>query len=318
MKRHFFKYHALGNDYIVIDPEVFNFLPAPEAVRLICDRNRGAGSDGILYGPLPGSDPAVPRLEIYNPDGSEAEKSGNGLRIFSLYLAEHGYRDLEPFRIQTKGGLVTAQVKSLKPALISVDMGAPSFDAQKAGLATDQVEFINQSLDAAGRQLKAVFVSMGNPHCVIFGEQPTPSLAKTLGPLIETHKLFPQRTNVQFVEILGCHDIRIEIWERGAGYTLASGSSSCAAAAASRRLGLVESPVTVHMPGGVLHLELADTITMTGPAVSVYDGAFSPAMLAELARLSAIPATAGASLAAASSARSMHSEANIHEEPSHV
>lgn len=318
MKQHFFKYHALGNDYIVIDPAVFNFTPTPEAVRLICDRNRGAGSDGILYGPLPGSVPTVPLLEIYNPDGSEAEKSGNGLRIFSLYLAEHGYRDLESFQIQTKGGLVTAQVKSLAPPLISVDMGAPSFDAQKAGLATDQAEFINQRLDAGSHPLKAVFVSMGNPHCVIFGEQPSPSLAKTLGPLIESHKLFPQRTNVQFVEILSRHDIRIEIWERGAGYTLASGSSSCAAAAASRKLGLVESPVTVHMPGGVLHLELADTITMTGPAVSVYDGVFSSAMLAELARLSAVPAKAGASIAAASLAESGFLGANMHEEPSHA
>lgn len=318
MKYHFFKYHALGNDYIVIDPTVFNFTPAPEAIRIICDRNRGVGSDGILYGPLLGSDPAVPRLEIYNPDGSEAEKSGNGLRIFSLYLTEHGYRGLEPFRIQTKGGLVTAQVKSLKPSLISVDMGAPSFDAQKAGLATDQVEFINQSLDAAGRQLKAVFVSMGNPHCVIFGEQPTPSLAKTLGPLIETHKLFPQRTNVQFVEILSRHEIRIEIWERGAGYTLASGSSSCAAAAAARKLGLVESPVTVHMPGGVLQLELADTIIMTGPAVSVFDGIFSPAILAELTTLAAVSATPSSAVAADFSANSAYHKATTHEEPYHA
>lgn len=288
MKTHFFKYHALGNDYIVIDPAHFDFTPNPEAVRRICDRNRGAGSDGILFGPLSGSNPFIPQLKIYNPDGSEAEKSGNGLRIFSLYLAEHGYRGLESFQIQTHGGLVTAHVKSLSPAQISIDMGPPSFSAQKAGLATDKDEYINHNLVVGNRMLKAVFVSMGNPHCVIFGEQPTPELAKTLGPLIETHKLFPNRTNVQFVQILGHHDIRIEIWERGAGYTLASGSSSCAAAAASRKLGMVESPVTVHMPGGTLYLELDETITMTGPAVGVYEGAFSTAMLAELRALGAL------------------------------
>lgn len=297
MRADFMKYQALGNDYIVIDPRDFPFEPTPGSVRAVCDRSFGAGSDGILLGPLSGPEdhrglgldgrlPAglVPWLRIFNPDGSEAEKSGNGLRIFSLYLAEAGYVGSEEFSIATKGGLVRSQVESLDPPTIRVDMGEPSFSA--ASLNPPAPEFILGELELGAEKVKASFVSMGNPHCVVFVEDPTPELAKRLGPLVERHPRFPHRTNVQFAEVLGKHRMRIQIWERGAGYTLASGSSSCAAASVAKRLGLVEGAVAVEMAGGTISLDLSGrSVLMTGPALRVYDGHFSPAMLAALGRM---------------------------------
>ena len=303
MPAEFRKYHALGNDYIVIDPREFPFLPRPGAVRAICDRNMGAGSDGILLGPLASDKdlagmPAgrfgqatVPWLRIFNPDGSEAEKSGNGLRIFCLYLAESGYVGGEEFRVATAGGIVDAQVESLSPPRIRVDMGEPSFSARRAGLRTELDEFVEAKLDLGGESLSASFVSMGNPHCVIFVDDPTPELAKRLGPLVEVHSLFPEKTNVQFAKVLDRHSLRIEIWERGAGYTLASGSSSCAAASVARRLGLVEGLVEVKMPGGSLSLDLsAPSVRMTGPALGIYEGRFSEAMIGTLVSSGALGA----------------------------
>lgn len=302
MKAEFRKYHGLGNDYIVIDPREFPFLPEPDAVRAICERNTGPGSDGILFGPLADAgdlagmpagsfpDGFVPWLRILNPDGSEAEKSGNGLRIFCLYLAERGYVGRKEFRVGTKGGTVNATVQSLDPPLIRVNMGEPSFSARGAGLRTDLAEFVMEGLDLGGESYPATFVSMGNPHCVLFVDDPTPGLAKRLGPLVEHHGLFPARTNVQFAKVLDRHSLRIEIWERGAGYTLASGSSSCAAASVAKRLGLVEGQVEVRMPGGNLSLDLSSpSVTMTGPALCIYEGRFSAAMIGTLKASGAIP-----------------------------
>lgn len=300
----FRKYHGLGNDYIVVDPREFPFVPAPEAVRAICDRNRGAGSDGILLGPLAGPEdlggfPAgpigggvFPWMRIFNPDGSEAEKSGNGLRIFCLYLAESVYVGREEFRVGTAGGVVRAVVESLDPPRIRVDMGEPSFSARAAGLKTELEEFVLEPLALGGERRAATFVSMGNPHCVVFVDDPTPELARRLGPLVENYPLFPERTNVQFAKVLDRHALRIEIWERGAGYTLASGSSSCAAASVARRLGLVEGRVEVRMPGGALSLDLSSpSVLMTGPALRVYEGRFSEAMIRSLETAGALGAS---------------------------
>ena len=302
MPADFRKYHGLGNDYIVIDPAEFPFRPEAGAIRAICDRTMGAGSDGILLGPLPGPESLsglaqgkplgpgfLPWLRIFNPDGSEAEKSGNGLRIFSLFLADQGYVGNEEFAIGTKGGKVSSRVESRDPPLIGVDMGEPSFSAKKAGLRTGLPEFIDKELPLGGEGVSASFVSMGNPHCVIFVKDPNPDLARRLGPLVENHPLFPERTNVQFAEVLDRHNLKIEIWERGAGYTLASGSSSCAAASVAKKLGLVEGLVNVSMPGGCLSLDLSGpSVKMTGPAVKIYEGNFSAAMLKVLASCGAI------------------------------
>lgn len=274
---HGHKYHALGNDYLVVDPAEQRISLKPEAIAALCDRNMGVGSDGILYGPLLGNDSPFPEdergdfaLRIFNPDGSEAEKSGNGLRIFSLYLYESGRVDTAPFSVMTRGGSVESRVfpGGSGARTIEISMGAPRFLPGDDELSFDGMTF------------RAVRVSMGNPHCVLLGHTPTRELAHRIGPMVETHPSFPQRTNVQFLEVRDRANIRIEIWERGAGYTLASGTSSCAAAAAAKHLGLVDDFVTVHMPGGELELDMsAASILMRGPAVRVFDALFSPSML---------------------------------------
>jgi diaminopimelate epimerase len=272
----FRKYHGLGNDYLVIDPaDVPGWDPAPEAVRAICDRNYGPGSDGILFGPL--DDGSGLDLRIYNPDGSEAEKSGNGLRIFAWYLHERGLVGPEGRRLSTKGGGVVARIVDAAARVVEVDMGAPDFSAAALGLRTSEPELIGTDYSFGGRHLKVSCVSMGNPHCVVLLPGVTRSDAMELGPVIENDRLFPKRTNVQFLEPVSPSVIRIEIWERGAGYTLASGSSSCAAAAVARRLGLAGDEVTVKMPGGELGVSFRDgSAFLTGPVEPVYEGRLLP------------------------------------------
>ena len=273
----FSKYHALGNDYLVIDPARFDFRPDPETIRTLCDRHQGIGSDGILLGPtaVPG-DPGTFGLRIFNPDGSEAEKSGNGLRIFARYLLEEGYAQATGCRIHTLGG--TAEVQFLAPdgSLVQVDMGLPSFRAGDLPFTylPAEREVLEVPLDLRHGAVSITALSVGNPHCVLFPERVTPAEARRLGPQIERHPAFPKRVNVQLVEVVARQRIRIEIWERGAGFTLASGSSSCAAAAACRRLGLVDDEVQVHMPGGVIGITFTHQgrILMTGHVEFVFQG----------------------------------------------
>ena len=274
----FWKYHALGNDYIVIDPQD---LPSPltvEQVRTICHRNFGVGSDGILLGPLPATN-AKCALKIYNPDGSEAEKSGNGLRIFSRYLWDRKMVGNEEFAIQTAGGLVRSTVfdggKSVR-----VEMGCVSFWSDKIPVTGQRREVLNETISVGGREFTFCAATIGNPHCVLPLPEISADLAHKFGPLLETHASFPNRTNVQFLKVLDRANIQIEIWERGAGYTLASGSSSSAAAAVAHRLGLCDRDVSVHMPGGVIKIEIGDgfSIRMTGPVTKVAEGVMDEEM----------------------------------------
>jgi len=268
----FTKYHALGNDYIVMDPKD---LPAPlttDQVKAICHRNFGVGSDGILLGPLPAEN-AKFALRIYNPDGSEAEKSGNGLRIFSRYLWDRKLVGGEGFAIQTAGGLVRSTVFDDGHS-VRVEMGKVSFWSDAIPVTGPRREVINEQITVGGRAFTFCAATIGNPHCVLPLPEISAEMARQYGPLLETHGNFPKRTNVQFLKVLDRRDIQIEIWERGAGYTLASGSSSSASVAVARRLGLVDSSVTVHMPGGELAIEIADdfSILMTGPVTKVSEG----------------------------------------------
>lgn len=280
----FYKYHGLGNDYLVIDPAGFPFDPTPAAVRAICDRHYGAGSDGILLGPL--ADPADPdllTLRIFNPDGGEAEKSGNGLRIFAWFLYEKGIVDAAPFPIRVKGGRVLARVVDPANKVVRVDMGAPAFDARTAAPGAGLDEIVDREFEFGSERCRITFVSMGNPHCVVSGMALSEALACRLGPAIERSPLFPARTNVQFLQVLSRSEILIEIWERGAGYTLASGSSSCGAAAAARKMGLVDDEVTVHMPGGVLQVTFANgSAHLEGPVEKVMEGRFAEDLVARI------------------------------------
>lgn len=273
----FHKYQAIGNDYLVIEAEAERL--SPSQIRRICDRRFGLGSDGILLGAQ--SDPGQGfALRIFNPDGSEAEKSGNGLRIFARYLWDRGLVGTEYFPVLTKGGAVVCQVRD-NGNLVFVEMGKASFRSEDIPVAGPPREVVAERLAVDDETVEFTGVSVGNPHCVVHVDDATAELARRLGPLIENHAMFPHRINVQFVKVLGPQLIRIEIWERGAGYTLASGSSSCAAAAASVRLGLCSGDIVVNMPGGSLKIGVAPDylLTMLGPARRIADGEISGQLL---------------------------------------
>ena len=268
----FHKYHALGNDYIVLDPREFGAnLPTPW-VRLICHRHYGVGSDGVLFGPLETAE-ADFALRIFNPDGSEAEKSGNGLRIFARYLWDKGYVGTERFSVKTPGGVVSAQVHD-EGRRVTIQMGQVSFESSRIPVAGPPREVLNEEMVVQGRVLTFCAATIGNPHCVVPCDEISEELARALGPHIETDPRFPNRTNVQFMKVLDRGNLRLEIWERGAGYTLASGSSASAAAAVAHRLGRCDERVRVHMPGGAVEIEIGPdyAVTMTGPVTRVADG----------------------------------------------
>jgi len=266
----FSKYHGLGNDYLVIDE--MGLMENPERIRVICDRNFGIGSDGVLFGPLP-SKSALAALRIFNPDGSEAEKSGNGIRIFCRHLWERGSVGGEPFLLETAGGIVRCRVRDPHHE-IEVEMGTVSFWSDVIPVTGERREVLNEEFDIDGESVRFSAATIGNPHCVILRDQIDADLAKRLGPKIERHSLFPNRTNVQFLKVLDQTKIQIEIWERGAGYTLASGSSSSAAAAVARRLGLCGPNVQVQMPGGELKITIGEdfSIVLSGPVTKVGNG----------------------------------------------
>ena len=272
----FAKYHALGNDYLVLDPKDAAALPAEKDIVRICHRNFGLGSDGILYGPLP-TEKADFGLRIMNPDGSEAEKSGNGLRIFARYLYDIGKVANDAFTIDTLGGVVTCKISD-GASSITVDMGKVSFAMDHIPVdGPEQADQdIGQQLAINGTNYTVYLADIGNPHCVV----PLPAISAELacndGAAIEIDPTFPNRTNVQFLKVIDRNNIQIEIWERGAGYTLASGSSSSASAAVANRIGLCDRDITVHMPGGKIAIEIGDdyAVRMTGPATRVADMTF--------------------------------------------
>ncbi|MCC6177848.1 MAG: diaminopimelate epimerase [Chloroflexi bacterium] len=268
----FVKSHGLGNDYIVLRPSSRIPELTEGAIKLICHRNYGVGSDGILLATE--SSRADFGLRILNPDGSEAEKSGNGVRIFAKYLFDHGFTKAESFTIETPGGIVHATLRLVDSRIadITVDMGAATVDE---GLTVIEVD---------GERHTITSVSVGNPHCV----EIVPDLAAVdftrLGPKFEHHPAFPNRTNVQFAQVLSSSEVRIRIWERGAGETLASGSSSCAVAAACFHHGLIDRDVTISMDGGQLKIRLAEDgeIWMTGPVEEVCSGDLSDDLIRRL------------------------------------
>lgn len=281
---HFHKYSALGNDYLVLDPagQAGAGELTPESMRAICERHNGVGADGMVVGPLWEPDGRM-HVRIFNPDGSEAEKSGNGLRIFARYVVEAGYVTADqPFQISTRGGIVTARALDVDAAMIEVNMGAPSFRSHDIPMTGPAREVVDEPLSVGGEALRVTCVSMGNPHCVVFGAEASAEHARRLGPLLERAGCFPNRTNVQFARPLSRDTLEIQIWERGAGYTLASGSSSCAAASAARRLGLVGDVVEVKMPGGSLRVAFQPDghALLTGPVAGVAHGFYHPDLLA--------------------------------------
>ena len=279
------KYHALGNDYIVMNPEECPLELSSQMIQHICHRNFGIGSDGILWGPIEHNGSLS--LRIFNPDGSEAEKSGNGIRIFSRYLIDKGFVATNTFDLQTLGGNVKVEKLDSQGSLIRVAMGKVTFNSAQIPVSGEVREVVDEAMVFGQGTYKATCVSIGNPHCVIPVKNVSSELAQTLGPIVENHPLFPNRINMQILEVIDRNNIRIEIWERGAGYTLASGSSSSAAASAAYRLGLVDQKIAVHMPGGTIDIRIDDDmmVFMTGSVNSVCEGEITEQFYQELLSL---------------------------------
>jgi diaminopimelate epimerase len=281
----FVKMHGLGNEYIVLDSSNIDFKLTTGAIKRLCNINFGIGSDGIVL-KVPSSE-ADFGFRVYNPDGSEAEKSGNGLRIFCKYIFDYGFSRKWNFSIETLTDVVYAEiVKEIggKAALIKVDMGKAIFTSRDIPVDSDNPEFIGQKVQAGDKEFEVNCVSVGNPHCVVIKEFLDVQEILKYGPLLENHPLFPNRINVQFARVLSDHDAEILIWERGAGFTLASGSSSCAASSVLVKRGLIKGNLTMHMKGGDLKIQIDSdwNIRMTGEVRAIAEGILNGELLEDL------------------------------------
>lgn len=286
----FWKYHGLGNDYLVMEPTRFQQEPKPEAIAKICDRHMGVGADGVLWGPIRSGSNSTDEpmaLVIYNADGSQGEKSGNGLRIFARHVWERKLATQRKFLLDTAGGRVEAEILREDGSRVAIEMGSISFESKAIPMTGENRTVLEETLNVDGRDIVINGATVGNPHCVVKVEEPTPELARELGPKLENHPAFPNRTNVQFMRAIGPQEIQIEIWERGSGYTLASGTSSCAAASVAVKLGLVKPPVTVHTQGGLLLVSLEENdnggfeARLEGDVASVLAGNFTGEFLSD-------------------------------------
>lgn len=284
METNFFvKSHGLGNCYIVIDSDKIDFELTDERVIRICDLHFGVGSNGILL-KVP-SKIADFGLKIYNTDASIAENCGNGLRIFSKFLHDYGYLSSDKFTVDILGRLIHCEILEKNAAgkaiKVRVDMGKANFVAKQVPVNFPKEECINESVTFGGKEFRINCVSVGNPHCVVFRDELNQEELLKYGPIIETDKMFPNRTNVQFAHVVNRNLVEIKIWERGVGNTLASGSSSCAVASAMRKNNLVDKDVTIRMPGGELQISIDEewNIKMTGPVEEICSGVFCKEMV---------------------------------------
>jgi len=285
MQNFFVKSHGLGNDYIVLNQYEISFELTPKAIQKICDVHYGIGSDGILL-KVP-SYKANFGLRILNPDGSEAEKSGNGLRIFAKYLYDSKFSKEKIFTIETPGGVVRAEITEeikKKAKTVKVDMGKANFVSAEIPVKCVKNECIDEVLNLEYKDYIINCVSVGNPHCVILKDELDEKEIKQFGTYIENHPMFPNRINVQFAKVISPTEVEVLIWERGAGWTLASGSSSCAVASVMVKKGLTERKLDVKMPGGSLQIEIDEAwnIKMTGEVREIASGTLSNELIAEL------------------------------------
>jgi diaminopimelate epimerase len=270
----FWKMHGLGNDYVVIDNRDGKIADQAVAAlaKQLCERRFSIGADGLLL--VYPSETADTRMRIFNSDGSEAEMCGNGIRCFSKFCYENGIVPKTEFGVQTNAGIrrVWLTLKGKEVVSVKVDMGAPNWDRQALPM-KGIGECINENLQVdEDETYKVTCLSMGNPHCIIFVENVDECPVEYIGPIIENNDAFPKRTNVGFVQVVGKNELKVRVWERGCGETLACGTGTCAAVAAANRLGKVKDKVTVHVLGGDLQVEVGKTIFLSGAAEKVFEG----------------------------------------------
>ena len=258
------KYHGLGNDYLVFDPNRNKLRLSPANVRLLCDRNFGVGADGVVEGPLLEGERISVR--IWNSDGSMTENSGNGVRIFAKYLKDGGYVQKKNFAIHTQGGEASIHYLNEEGTRLKVSMGKVSFWSDEVPVEGPRREIVNETMVFGRIPYPVTCLNIGNPHCVILMDEISKELVCRIGGYSENARQFPAKINTQIMKVLDRTHIQTEVYERGAGYTLASGTDCCAAAAAAYRLGLTDPKVIVQMPGGTLEVEIEEDgqVLMTG------------------------------------------------------
>ena len=276
----FFKYHGTGNDFVILDGMERGPFLAPEEIEALCRRTTGIGADGVIFAcsPPPGADAS---MRIFNADGSEAEMCGNGIRCLAKYLYERAGIRRESMLVETAAGARSLRlaVENGLVAEVEVDMGLPDFNARDLPPPTDRARPGEVAiLLEDGEEIAALCLSMGNPHCVLFVSDLESAPVARLGPLLETHHLFPNRTNVEFAQVVDAGHIRLRVWERGVGETQACGTGACAAFVAAMHTARAGKRVDVEVPGGRLRIRVDDSghVYLSGPAVEVYKGELSP------------------------------------------
>lgn len=274
MSIEFVKYHGLGNDFILVDNRhAAEPCITPEQAVKWCDRHFGIGADGVIFA-LPGQDGTDYTMRIFNSDGSEPEMCGNGIRCMAKFVAELDGQAQTVYRIHTLAGVITP--KLTEDGQVKVDMGLPRLLATEipTTLAAPDQKVIDQPLEVAGQRWNVTCVSMGNPHCITFVEDVAAIPLETIGPKFEHHAVFPQRTNTEFIQVVNSSYLKMRVWERGAGITLACGTGACASLVAGVLNGQCDRRATVELPGGCLEIEWSDDqrLYMTGPATQVFRG----------------------------------------------
>jgi diaminopimelate epimerase len=269
----FWKMHGLGNDYIVIDnrDNKISGKKAADLAKRVCERRFSVGADGLLL--VSYSKVADAKMQIFNADGSEAEMCGNGIRCFAKYCYENNIVPMQEFTVETLSGVknVWLSIKSKQVTVVKVDMGTPNWQRNLIPM-VGQGTCVNENLTVNGKDYKVTCLSMGNPHCVIFVDKVDDFPVEQIGPKIENHKAFPKRTNVGFAQVINRNEMKVRVWERGCGETLACGTGTCAAVAAANKLGMVDENVTAHVLGGDLRVEVAEHLFLNGVAKKVFEG----------------------------------------------
>lgn len=270
----FAKYQGIGNDFVMLADRDDAVRLSPELVRKVCDRRFGIGADGVIR-VAPARNGGDLFMDYVNSDGSVGEMCGNGIRCLAIFALAEGLTQSHRIRVETRAGVKVVDVEGDR---VRVEMGAPIFSPPEVPVSADGDDALHTKIEVGDEIVEAACLSMGNPHAVLFVDDPAAAPVATLGPVIEHHALFPKRTNVEFVRVESPGHIRMRVWERGSGETLACGTGACAAAVAARLVAGADGSVTVSLPGGELAIEWAgssdrvEPVFMTGPATKVFEG----------------------------------------------